>query len=98
MVPAQVIWARTRQLEANATSLAAIIPISAVGVAVYYLKPGQHGHETDLRFAAVMTVGAVVGAYVGARLVNLMPERELKMAVALLFLVVGVKQLIIPGG
>lgn len=98
MVPGQAIWARTRQLQANATSLAAIIPISAVGVAVYYLKPGQHGHEADLRFAAVMTIGAVVGAYFGARLVNRVPDRSLRMAVAILFFVVGVKQLIVPGG
>ena len=98
MVPGQVIWGRTRQLQANATSLAAIIPISAVGVAVYYFVGSGHHHEADFRFAAIMTIGAVVGAYAAARLVGRLPERTLKMAVAILFLAVGIKQLIAPGG
>jgi uncharacterized protein len=98
MVPGQVLWTRTSQLKANATSLAAIIPISAVGVVVYYFAGVGRHHEADLRFAGIMTAGAVVGAYLGARLVGRLPERTLRMAVAVLFLVVGVKQLILPGG
>ena len=94
MVPGQVLWARTRQLQANATSLVAIIPISAVGVVVYYFIGSQRHHEADLRFAAVMTAGAVVGAYAGARLVSSLDERTLKIAVSVLFLLVGLRQLI----
>ena len=94
MVPAQVIWGRTRQLQANATSLVAIIPIAAVGVAVYYY--GGH-HEVDLRFAILMTAGAVVGAYLGARLATALPERQLKIVVAVAFLLAGLKQLLLPG-
>ena len=97
LVPGQVLWARVRQLQANATSLVAIIPISAVGVLVYYF--GAAGRpEADLRFAALLTVGAVVGAYLGARLVGRVPERTLRMAVALVLFAAGVKQLLLPGG
>ncbi len=98
MVPGQVIWGRTRQLQANATSLFAIIPISAVGVVVYYFAGSHEHHQADFRFAALMTAGAVVGAYLGARFVSRVPERHLKVAVAVLMLVAGVKQLVLPGG
>ncbi len=98
MVPGQVIWARTRQLQANATSLVAIIPISAVGLAVYYFLGSGRRQEADIRFAALMTAGAVVGAYVAARYVGRLPDRALRAAVAVLFLLVGVKQLVLPGG
>ena len=94
MVPAQVIWADTRQLQANATSLVAIIPIAAVGVLVYYF--GGH-REVDLRVAALMTVGALAGAYLGARLATALPERTLKLVVAVAFVLAGVKQLVLPG-
>lgn len=95
MVPALSIWGQTRQIRANATSLVAIIPISAVGVAVYYY--GARQHQADLRFAALMTVGAVVGAYLGARFVDRIPERALKAAVAVLMLLAAIKQLVLPG-
>ena len=98
LVPGQVIWARTRQLQANATSLVAIIPISAVGVIVYYFVGSGGHHEADFRFAAVMTVGAVVGAYAGAKLVSRVPDTALRTAVALILLLAALKQMIVPGG
>jgi uncharacterized membrane protein YfcA len=98
MVPGQVIWARTRQLQANATSLLAIIPISAVGVLVYYFVGSHQRHQADLRFAALMTAGAIVGAYLGARLVSRVPDRQLKTAVAVVLLLAALKQLLLPGG
>jgi uncharacterized protein len=96
MLPGQVIFARTRQLQANATSLVAIIPISAVGVAVYYFSGERH--QADLGVAALMTAGAVVGAYFGARAATRMPERTLKVLVALVLFAAGLKLLIAPGG
>lgn len=98
MVPGQVIWGGARQLQANATSLVAIIPISAVGVAVYYFAGSQSHHQADLRFAALMTAGAVAGAYLGARFVSRVPETHLRVAVAILMLLAAIKQLVLPGG
>jgi len=97
MIPGQVLWLRTRQLQANATSLVAIIPLSLVGVAVYYFGGQDYRHEADLRFAALLTAGAVIGAYLGAQLASRLPERTLKVAVAVLLLAAGVKQLVAPG-
>src|SRR6516225_7831767 len=73
MVPLQVLFARSSQLRANATSLAAIVPISITGVLTYYY--GAHGRPAvDFHFAALLTAGGVMGVYAGARLAGRVPE------------------------
>lgn len=93
MVPLQVMLARVGQHRANGTSLAAIVPIALAGVPVYALAGGR----VDFRLAVPLAVGAVFGAYVGARAVSRVPERPLKRLVAVVLLLVGLKQLVVPG-
>ena len=94
MVPLLVLWVRMPQHRANGTSLAAIIPISVVGSLVYYFQ-GSHP-QVDLRFAVLLVIGSALGAYLGARWMGRLPERHLQLAVAVLLLVVGLKELILP--
>ncbi len=91
MVPLQVIWTRTEQHRASGTSLAAIIPIALVGAAVYYL--GRGGPQMNLPVAFFLVVGSAGGAYIGAHVAPRISERALKMLVAVLLAVVGVKEL-----
>ncbi len=70
---------------AHALSLAAIIPISIVAVAVY----GQAG-EVDPVAAGALTIGAIFGARVGAGLLAKASERPLKLAFGLFLLVAAV--------
>jgi uncharacterized membrane protein YfcA len=93
MVPLQVMLARIGQHRANGTSLAAIVPIALAGVPVYALAGGR----VDFRLALPLAVGAVFGAYVGARFVSRVPEAPLRRFVALVLLLVGLKQLVLPG-
>ncbi len=94
MVPLQVLWAKMPQRQANATSLVAIIPIAIVAVPIYYFRKGTP--QVDLHMALFLVIGSVVGAYVGARLLKYIPDRELKLVVALLLLIVGVKETVFP--
>ena len=94
MVPLQVLWAKMPQKQANATSLVAIIPIALVAVPIYYFRKGTP--QVDFHFALFLIIGSVIGAYVGARLLNRIPERELKYSVAALLLIAGLKELIFP--
>ena len=94
MVPLQVLWAGVPQRQANATSLVAIIPIAVAALPIYYFTKGTP--EVDLRFALLLVIGSGVGAYLGARLLRRIPERPLAIAVALLLVLTGVKQLIAP--
>ena len=94
MIPLQVLWAGVGQHNANANSLVAIIPIAIAALPVYYFS--HQWPEVDLHFALLLIVGSVVGAYVGARLLGRIPERELTLIVVAVLLVVGVKELVFP--
>ncbi len=85
------MWARTTQRQASGTSLASILPIALVGALVYYFGKGRP--QIDLTVAFFLVVGSVVGAYIGAHASKRVPEHALKIVVALLLLVVGVKEI-----
>ncbi len=95
LVPLQVMLAGTPQLRASATSLAAIIPISIVGVLVYHFG-GRSGSEVDLHFALLLMAGGVVGAFAGARAAARLPEVWLGRLVAVILGGLGLKQLLAP--
>lgn len=82
------------QRHANANSIAAILPIAVAAVPIYYFR--QHSPGIDLRVAVFLVIGSVVGAYLGARLLKHIPERQLKLAVFVVLGLVGVKELFLP--
>lgn len=80
MVPLLIVLARMDQRTAAATSLAAIVPTSVAGAATYLARG-----EVDVPVGVVVAVGAVVGSYVGARLLRILPLTWLRwMFIALL--------------
>jgi uncharacterized protein len=94
LVPLQVMLAKTGQHEAHGTSLAAIIPGSLVALAVYWF--GLRQPQVDLPLAALLTAGSVVGVYLGARSIRLVPERALKLGVAVVLFGLGLKEILAP--
>ena len=71
MVPLQVMWAKMPQKQANANLARAIIPIALVAVPHLLLS---QGHPTGrFHLALFLVIGSVIGAYVGARLLNRIP-------------------------
>jgi uncharacterized membrane protein YfcA len=91
MAPLQATWAHREQHRISGTSLAALIPISFVGAAVYYI--GRGVPQIDLPVAFFLVVGSAGGAYAGARMAPRVSERALKILMAGLLAVVGVKEL-----
>lgn len=94
LVPLQVLWAGVPQRMANATSLVAIIPIAIAALPIYYFRKGTP--QVDLHVALFLVFGSVVGSYVGARLVRRIPDRALNLGVAVVLLVIGVKEVVFP--
>jgi len=94
MIPLLVLWTKLPQHKANGTSLLAIIPIAIVGSLVYYFQGSRP--QVDLGFALLLSVGSVVGSYLGARAVSRVPEAQLKVAVAVLMVAVAAKELLLP--
>jgi len=80
-VPALAIFLGLGQVDAEATSLLAIIPVALVGAW------RQHGQgNVDLRTALALGALAAAGAVAGVALANAVPERTLEVAFALLIL------------
>ena len=94
LVPLQVMWTGVSQRHANANSLVAIIPIAIAALPIYFFRKGAP--QVDLHVALFLILGSAVGAFAGARLLRSIPERELKLAVALLLCIVGIKELFFP--
>jgi uncharacterized membrane protein YfcA len=76
-VPALVAFASLGQLEAQATSLLAVIPVSLVGAV-------QQHRYGNLRLRDALTLGALatLGGFAGVALANVVPERALQYAFA----------------
>jgi uncharacterized protein len=85
-VPALVLLAGLTHVEAEATSLLAIVPLAVVGA----WSQRRHGN-LRLRDGIVIGVLAAPGALVGVGLANVVPERALKLAFAGLLVVVALQ-------
>jgi uncharacterized membrane protein YfcA len=83
-VPALTIFLGLSQIDAEATSLLAIVPVALVGA----WRQRTYG---NLRVADGATVGvlAIGGAILGVVLANALPERALELGFAALLLVVA---------
>jgi uncharacterized protein len=83
-VPGLVLFLDLGQVDAEATSLLAIIPVALVGAA----RQRTYGN-VRVRDGVVLGVLAVPGAVAGVALVNALPERATEIAFALLMLFVA---------
>jgi uncharacterized membrane protein YfcA len=88
MVPLLVAVAGLGQHESHATSLAAIVPIAAVGAARFAVAG-----SIDPAVAALLAAGSLVGAPVGARLMARTREGPLKALHGALMVAVAVQLL-----
>jgi hypothetical protein len=91
LVPLQAIWAKRDQHRAIGTSLAAILPIAIVAGATYYF--GSSAPQADLSVAFFLAGGGVVGALLGSLAAQRIPDRALKVIVAILLFGAGLKEL-----
>lgn len=83
-VPALVLFLGLGHLEAEATSLLAIVPVALVGAW------RQRGYgNLNVREAVALGVLAVGGALLGVFVANSVPERALELAFAALLLVIA---------
>ncbi len=94
LIPLQVLWAGVPQRNANANSIVAILPIAIAALPIYYFRRGSPG--IDFRVAVFLVIGSVVGAYLGARYLKVIPERQLKLAMVVVLGLVGIKELFFP--
>ena len=83
-VPALTIGLGLSQLDAEATSLLAIIPVALVGA----VRQRAHGN-VDLRTGAILGLLGAAGAIGGAVIANAVPQRALEVSFAIFILFVA---------
>lgn len=83
-VPALVILLGLGQVDAEATSLLAIVPVAAVGAWRQY----RYGN-VRVREGLLLGLVAIPAAVAGVAIVNLVPERAVEIAFAALLVVVA---------
>jgi uncharacterized protein len=89
IVPPLVAFAALSQHQAHATSLAAIVPIAAVAGARFAIDG-----SVDWSAAALLSVGTLLGAPVGARLLARTSAGTLNVAFGAFMLIVAVRLLL----
>ncbi len=77
IVPGLVLLARMPQRRAHATSLAAILPIAVSGAAGYGIEGA-----VDWVAVGLLTVGGILGAFLGTSLLRRIPDRGLRVIFA----------------
>jgi len=83
-VPALTIGLGLSQLDAEATSLLAIVPVALVGA----VRHRSHGN-VDVRTGVVLGLVAVAGAAAGVAIANAVPERALELGFGVFLLFVA---------
>ena len=83
-VPALTVFIGLSQVDAEATSLLAIMPMALVGAW------RQHGYgNVSLGDGAMLGAAAIPGAVAGVAIVNVVPERAVQIAFSCLMLVIA---------
>jgi uncharacterized membrane protein YfcA len=94
IVPGLIWAAGLDRHTASGTSLVAILPIATVAAITYAVAPGG---AFDAEASAIFVIGSIAGAVFGARVNARVSERALRLAMAVLTLVFGLR-LVIPLG
>lgn len=89
MVPAMVLLAGFAQQRAQATSLAAIVPIAVVGAIIF-----GRADNVDVLAATVLVAGSLVGVQAGARLMHRTSDERLSTVFGIFLAVVAVTLLL----
>jgi uncharacterized protein len=89
IVPALLLVVKMKELDAIATSLAAMIPpVGLLGAMAYY----RTGH-INIRYAALVALGIFLGAYFGARIMISLPPTLIRRLYGVFLAVMAIRML-----
>jgi len=74
VVPALIILLCMEDHKAHATAIAIILPLTVVS-AFFYIK----GSFVDLPLTLKVSLGGIIGGFIGAKLLNSVPEKALRI-------------------
>jgi uncharacterized protein len=90
IVPALLFFMKLGEVDAIATSLAALIPpVGLPGALEYY----RNGH-VNLKYAVIIAAGLFLGSYFGARIILSMPPLVIRRIYAVFLVTVAARMLL----
>ena len=90
LVPMFTKWLKMEQKRAFATSVAVILPLSAVSLVVYFFRG-----NLDFLFALPFLLGGLAGGIISGRVFKKMPVTLLRRAFGLLILYGGIRAVLL---
>jgi uncharacterized protein len=90
MVPALVLLVAFAQHRAHATSLAAVVPIAAVGAVVF-----GRADSVNLGAAIVLGAGSLMGVQAGARTMNRLSDDRLALVFGIFLVVLAISMFVL---
>lgn len=88
-VPAMVHFLDAQEHKAHATAISVILPLTVVS-SVFYIANGY----ADWGLTLKVTLGGLVGGYIGAKLLNICPDKVLRKVFALFMAAAGVRMIL----
>ncbi|MGI6226353.1 MAG: sulfite exporter TauE/SafE family protein [Peptococcales bacterium] len=86
LIPAMIFLLGEKQHQAHGTSLAIILPTAVISALVYYFHD-----NLDIPLTIKVVTGAVIGGYIGAKLMNLIPAKSLKKLFGIFMVIAGLR-------
>lgn len=92
MVPALVVFFASPQKDAQAISLAVMVPMALMGAWRYHQNPEI---KLDLKITGLIAAGALAGVVGGAYLAGILPAAALRKIFAVFLIIAAVRMLMV---
>ena len=89
VVPTLVYILKLDEKKARGTAIFSILPM-VIASSMFYMKSGNIDWGIGIKCA----IGGIVGGYIGAKLLNILPDKYLKMFFAAFLLFMGVRMML----
>lgn len=89
LVPAFIYLLKMKEVEARATSIICILPMVVTSGIFYY-----RGNYIDWKIGMLCAIGGIIGGIVGAKLLNKLSDRYLKIAFTIFLVYASYKLLV----
>ena len=89
LIPAMIFLLGEEQHKAHGTSLMIILPTAFISTIVYRMH-----NNLDLSLSFKVALGAVIGGYIGAKLMNKIPAKTLKKLFGVFMIVAGLRMVL----
>ncbi|MEG1996426.1 MAG: sulfite exporter TauE/SafE family protein [Oscillospiraceae bacterium] len=76
--------------KSHATSIAIILPLSIISAAIYAYK----GVQIDVKLTLILIGAGIIGAFIGAKLLKVMPDIVLKKTFSVVMIISAIRLLL----